>query len=107
MAPRNDPEETLTALLHSGLTYVKELLRKTGMNAKTLFRNLAKIKKGKTQTARAHPEYSAKDLGNKLQERRDVNVCTRTVQRSLSDSRYTKKKPNKIPDLTIDQNVGC
>ena len=127
MAPRKDPEETLTVLLRSGLTYVKELLRKTGINEKTLHRNLAKLKKGKTlkrkwetqkkirssnrasltQIARAHPEYSAKDLRNELQERRDVNVCTRTVQRSLSDSGYTKKKANKILDLTIVQNVGC
>ncbi len=47
MAPRKDPKETLTVLFHSGLTDVKELLSKTGMNEKTLYRNLAKLKKSK------------------------------------------------------------
>ena len=47
-APRKDPREILTALFHSGPTDVNEFLRKTGMNEKTLHKNLAKLKKGKT-----------------------------------------------------------
>ncbi len=105
MAPRKDPKETLTFVFHSGLTDVKELLSKTGLNEKKLYRNLAKLKKGKTrsnhasltQAARAHPEYSAKDLRNELQERRDFKLCTHTVQRSLSVSGYTKKSQTKFP----------
>ena len=44
-----------------------------------------------TQTARAHPEYSANDLRNELQERREADVRARTVQLTgiLSDSGYT------------------
>ncbi len=48
LAPPKDPKEILTVLFHCGVTNFKDLLRKTGMNEKTLYRNLAKLKRGKT-----------------------------------------------------------
>ena len=120
MASRKDPKGTLIVLFRSAITHVKKLLRETG---RTLYKKGKTLKRKKgsgrpkkirslnresvTQTARVHPDYRAKDLRNELQGRLDVIACARTVQHSLSDSRYTKKKPNQIPDLTIAQNVGC
>ena len=60
-------------------------------------------KRSLTLLARNNPEFSAKDLKKAVAYKGGPSASIRTVQRSLRDSGYTKKRAKKDSDLTVSQ----
>ncbi len=84
------PKETLTVLFHSGLTDVKELLSKTGMNEKTLYRNLAKLKKGKTLKRKKGSGRPKKTRSSNLNLSRKLLEHTQNTVPRISGTSYRR-----------------
>lgn len=99
-----------------------ELLKLSGMPARTFYRNYAKLERGKclkrlqgsgrpkklssnnqrrvVQLARKNPVWSSQKLACTLQDKAAVSVTDRTVRRYLRRAGYVKLLPKKIPALT-------
>ena len=60
-------------------------------------------KRSLTLLARNNLKFSAKDLKQAVASKGGPSASIRTIQRSLRDSGYMKKRARKDPDLTVSQ----
>ena len=104
----------LLSLYDMGVRDFNELQIMTDIQPRTLYRNLKKLREGQTlerrhgsgrpktfwgdnkrsliRLARNIPEFSAKDLEQAVTSKGGPSASIRTIQRSLRDSGYTKKR---------------
>ena len=114
---KQEKNNELLLLYDMGVRDFNELQIRTDIHPNTLYLNLTKLREGQTLErrpgsgrpkpfwgdnkrslalfARTNPEFSAKDLKQAVASKRGSSASIRTIQKSLRDSGYTKKRPKK------------
>ena len=122
---KQEKNNRLLLLYDMGVRDFNELQIMTDIHLRTLYRSLAKLRQGQTfermpgggrpktfrgdnkrsltLLARNNPEFSAKDLKQAVASKGGPSASIRTIQRSLRDSGFTKKRAKQDPDLTVSQ----
>ena len=101
IAPREDPKETLAVLFQSGVT---DMLRKTGMNEKTLLQKLGVQIGHISRKLLEHAKSTVPRISGTSYIRSEMLMSAHALSSAVClFVGIQKNKPNKSTDLTIVQ----